>query len=259
MPYTRCPHCRREQYVGHATLGLQIPCKNCGRAYPAKDDADEPAETLVPTESAFGNRPAATVLKSVGFVVLLVAVVGVVFWGIISLIRPAPKVADKKNVEAAVVEPRNAAREPAERAAWRADLEAEADRETRRTLISKTFVLLVAFYALYIAAIWYAGYWLAGDTAARGHTPLVWVGTYAVAQLFGRVIGYSLFVVWYVSPLEAALLAALLSFVFAELFSWAVFLIWLKVRPLGRLEYCLQCRRGKLRYAPKCPTCGSTD
>ncbi|QEL15384.1 hypothetical protein [Limnoglobus roseus] len=114
MPYTRCPKCRHEQYATHAILGLQIECKKCGRAYLAKDEAENESEPLVSTESPFGERPVLNILKSVGFLFLLIAVVGLVFWGIVSLIRPTPKGIEKKNTDPQAVENRNVAREPAE-------------------------------------------------------------------------------------------------------------------------------------------------
>lgn len=260
MPYTRCPKCGKEQYTTHAMLGLTVPCKSCGREYLTKEEAETEPEPLVPSESPFGDSPVSNIAKSAGFLILLIAIVGLVFWGIISLIRPAtPKAVDKKGPEVQGVEDKNAARNPADRPVRGLEQDAEFERATRRAVVSWVFVILVVFYAGYLGAIWYGGYWLAGDTAARGYSPLVWVGTYAVSQLFGRGIGYSLLAICYYSPLEAALLAALLSFALSELFSWAVFLIWLKVRPLGRLETCSQCSRGKLQYVAKCPTCGSKE
>jgi len=238
MPLVSCIHCGYDQIVPGAMVNLTVECQDCGEEFVAKSKPHKREEAPVIAETNWIG-----IAKGAGLVAGLLAVLGIVFFIIVLIVRtPDPKPAPPKLTPAEA----EVKKEEAEKATK------ENAKLATNTIVSVIFIGLGIAVLAYLSAIIGSGIWVARDATARGMSGLGWLSFYLVFQLVGRIAIFPLALIPSILTGGAAIPWLMLA---AEPFAWSSLVIYRFARRQGRMRICDNCNQKRLEYLIRCPVC----
>ena len=219
MPFSRCPHCRAEQLVPAALVGLDVSCRHCGSSFRAKQPAPSPGQSepiLSRGELVGTGRLMAALLIGLGLILCA-----------LYLIVSGDKLPTRATTPtAATTAPGTNRRGEVERRKREATAQDE-QRRREEAVQQAVEIALGLVVLLYLVAVVVVAAWVARDAIRRGQPPDAWLAPYLGFHLFAPavVVGVARAAGVVIGPLAAAVIV-----LGVQPLSWAGLFIYLFAR-----------------------------